>query len=77
MLEVIVLSPQRVIFEGGAKSVILPGENGVFEILSFHKNIMSRLLKGNIIIDGERKIPIRRGVIKVERNIATIIVEEG
>lgn len=76
MLELTILSPQQVIFEGAAKSVVLPGESGVFELLSFHKNIISRLIGGNIIIDNKKILPIRRGVIKLENNAATIIVEE-
>ena len=76
MLEVTILSPREVIFEGSAKSIMLPGEQGVFELLPFHKNIISRLTGGNIIIDNKKLVPIKRGVIKLERNVSTIIVEE-
>ena len=75
MVEVLFLSPQRVIFEGQAKSIILPGEEGAFEILSFHKDIFSRLLTGWVIIDEKEKVPIKRGIVKVEKNVATIIAE--
>jgi F0F1-type ATP synthase epsilon subunit len=75
LLEVAVLTPKEAIFEGKARSVILPGENGVFEILPFHKGIVARLISGNLFIDGE-KIPIRRGVVKVYKNQITVIVEE-
>jgi F-type H+-transporting ATPase subunit epsilon len=77
MVELTILSPQRVIFEGGVKSVILPGESGVFEILSFHKNIIARLIKGSIVVDGKNLFNIKRGVVKLDRNVATVIVEEG
>lgn len=77
MLEVTIISPQRVVFEGRVKSVILPGEQGVFEILSFHKNIISRLIRGAIIVDGENVFNIRRGVVKLEESTTTIIVEEA
>lgn len=75
MFEVIIVTPEKVVFEGGADSVILPGENGVFEILSFHKPILSRLIGGEIMID-ERPLVIRRGIAKMESNILTAIVEE-
>ncbi len=74
-LDVTVLSPQEVIFEGKAKSVILPGEEGVFEVLPFHKRILSRLISGRLFID-EQGFPIRRGIVKVNQNEVTIIVEE-
>jgi len=74
-LEVTVLSPQEVMFEGKAKSIILPGEEGVFEVLPFHKRILSRLISGRLFID-EQGFSIRRGIVKVNQNEVTIIVEE-
>ena len=75
MLDLIVVSPEKVIFEGRARSVIFPGEEGVFEALSFHKPLLSRLVKGNLIVDG-RSFPIRRGIVGVNHNKATVVVEE-
>ncbi len=76
MLEVLVASPQRIIFEGKARSVTVPGEQGVFEILSYHRPLLSRLISGSLLID-ENAFPIRRGIIGVNLNKATIIVEEN
>jgi len=74
-LDVSVLSPTEVIFEGKAKTVILPGEQGVFEILPFHKRILSRLISGTMFID-ERNFSIKRGIVKVNQNRVIIIIEE-
>lgn len=74
MLKVLILTPQKVIFEGQAKTVSLPGEQGVFEILPFHKNLLSRLLSGPIIVDGHSFL-IRRGIVKVQEDLVTIISE--
>ena len=74
MLEVIVATPEKVIFEGRAKSLVLPGEQGVFEALSFHKPLLSRLVSGKLIIDGQ-SISIRRGIVGINHNRATIVVE--
>lgn len=76
MLNVLVVTPIRVLFEGRAESVIFPGEEGVFEVLSYHKPLLSRLISGSLIIDHEHIFPIRRGVAGVNRNKATVIVEE-
>ncbi len=76
MLEVTIISPQRIVFEGKAKSIIMPGEQGVFEITPFHKNIISRLIGGYMIIDNKKSFIIKRGVVKLDKNVATIIVEE-
>jgi F-type H+-transporting ATPase subunit epsilon len=76
MLEVTLISPSKIVFKGQAKSVVLPGEYGVFEVLLFHKPIMSRLLKGRIEVD-DKSFPILRGVVKVQENQVTAIVEQG
>jgi len=74
MLEVNIISPTEIIFEGEAESVILPGEYGVFEVLVYHKPVLSRLIQGIIDIDG-KSFPILRGVVKAENNKVTAIVE--
>lgn len=75
-LDLLILSPERLIYEGKAASVILPGEHGVFEIMPFHKRLLSRLLAGLMIID-QKALRIKRGVVKVGLNQVTIIVEEA
>lgn len=75
-LDVTVLSPREIIFEGQAKSIILPGEEGVFEVLPFHKRMLSRLISGKLFID-EQSFPVKRGMVKVNQNRVTIIVEEA
>lgn len=74
MLNVLILSPEEVIFEGQAETVSLPGEQGVFEVLPYHKNLLSRLLSGSVIVDG-RSFLIRRGIVKVQQNTVTVISE--
>ncbi len=76
LLDVTVLSPTQVIFEGKARNIIVPGEQGVFEILPFHKRILSRLLAGTMIIDA-RSFRMLRGIIKVNQNRVTVIMEEA
>ena len=75
-LDLLILSPERLIYEGKAASVTLPGENGVFEVMPFHKRLLSRLLAGRMIID-KKGLSIKRGVVKVGLNQVTVIVEEA
>ncbi len=75
LLDVQILSPINIIFKGKAASVVFPGENGVFEVLIFHKQIMSRLLRGIVSVDG-KDIYIKRGVVNVNKNKVLAIVEE-
>ncbi len=73
-LEVLLLTPEKILFEGRAQRVILPGEEGTFEVGSFHRTLVSRLLPGVIVID-EHSFPIQRGVVKVEKNTVTSLSE--
>lgn len=73
-LNVLIISPTQMIFNGQAKSVTLPGEMGVFEVLPFHKRMMTRLLGGKVDVDG-RLFDIKRGAVKIDQNNITIILE--
>lgn len=73
-LDVTIVTPQKMLFQGKAQSVVMPGEKGVFEILENHKPLLSRLIPGEIKID-RRSIPVHRGVVKVASNSVTGIVE--
>ncbi|HAS83604.1 MAG TPA: hypothetical protein DCS43_13280 [Verrucomicrobia bacterium] len=71
-----ILSPKQVIFEGEATSVKLAGDLAEFEILDYHAPIVSLLRTGNVEVDGTHKIPIQRGMLRFDRNECTILVEE-
>jgi len=74
MLAVTLLSCHAIVFEGSARQVILPGEEGVFEVGPFHRPLVSRLLPGLVVVD-ERSFPIRRGVVKVSGDAVTALIE--
>jgi F-type H+-transporting ATPase subunit epsilon len=73
-LSVVVTSPERMLYEGTAKGLIVPGERGTFEILPLHRPLVSRLLSGVMVIDG-RSFPIRRGAIRVADDTVVAVVE--
>jgi len=74
MFNVLLISPAEVVFEGKAKSVILPGDMGEFEVLDFHHSIMSLLTEGNVVID-DIYYPIRKGAAKFYENELIVLVE--
>jgi F-type H+-transporting ATPase subunit epsilon len=76
MLDAVIYTPAKVLYEGKAQSIVFPGEQGVFEVMSYHKPIVTRLVGGDIIIDGVKVYPIRCGIAAVSMNKATIVVEE-
>ena len=76
LLKVKILGLEEVLFEGQAKSVTFPGEQGVFEILPFHKRLISRLIAGQLFVD-DKAIAIKRGVVQVDQNNISAVVEEA
>ncbi len=73
-IAVLVAGPDRVGFQGRARSVSFPGEQGTFEVLPLHRPFVSRLLAGPVVIDG-RTVSIRRGVVRVADDTVTAVVE--
>jgi F-type H+-transporting ATPase subunit epsilon len=76
MIDAVIYSPEKVLFEGKASSIIFPGEEGIFEVLSYHKPIVTRLIGGRIVIDNDKVFSIRCGIAGISRNKATVVVEE-
>lgn len=76
MFKVTILNPKRTIFEADAKSVFLPGDSGEFEVLEFHKPIISLLRQGEIVIDGAKSVAIEKGVVRMYNNELVALVEE-
>lgn len=74
MLDVLVLTTKEILFEGRAYNAIFPGEMGVFEVLPFHKPLLSRLISGIITID-DLSLSVAKGIVKVQSNKVTAIVE--
>lgn len=75
-MKVTILNPRRTLYEGEAKSVFLPGDLGEFEVLEFHKPIISLLRQGEIIIDWNRSVAISKGIVRMHGSELVALVEE-
>jgi F-type H+-transporting ATPase subunit epsilon len=75
-MKVTILNQKHVIFEGEAKNVFLPGDMAEFELMDFHVPIISLLRPGKVIVDWDKAIPIKRGMVKFDNNECMILVEE-
>ncbi len=69
MFRVLILNAQpekqSIVLEGEASSVFLPGADGEFEVLDFHKPIVSHLKEGSIVVDNTTEFKIRGGIVKM------------
>jgi len=67
-----IITPEKKLYKGEVKSVLLPGTNGKFEILNNHAPIISTLTTGKIRIinenDQKELFNINGGVIEMQNN---------
>lgn len=76
MFKATIATPGKVLFEGEAWSVFLPGATGEFEVLEMHKAIVSLLYEGSIVINCDKEIPIKSGAVRMSGDELVAIVEE-
>lgn len=78
-MNLLVLTPEKEIFNGKVTSVQVPGISGRFEVLNNHAPIVSALTKGmvRIIIEGGEKksFEIKKGFIEVLKNDVSLLVQ--
>ncbi len=74
MLQLKIVSPERIEFTGEVESVKVSGTSGNFEILSGHAPIISTLTKGVVEYAGN-ELSILGGVVEVQKNQVSLCVE--
>ena len=80
MLELRIVSPEKVEFDGAVESVLIPGTMGQFEILNDHAPIISTLQKGDVEYvtkEGKVTLSILGGFVEVQKNKVSLCVEMG
>ena len=75
MLQLKIVSPEKVEFAGEVNSVKVPGSQGNFEILTDHAPIISTLQKGVVEYDGQQ-LEILGGFVAVQQNEVSVCVEK-
>lgn len=78
-MQINILTPEKKVFEGAAKGVILPGTTGYFELLDKHAPIIASLKNGTLRILGtdgkETQLQISGGFIECMDNQVSIMIE--
>ncbi|MDO8502775.1 MAG: ATP synthase F1 subunit epsilon [Gemmatimonadaceae bacterium] len=80
MLKVSVISPESVLFEGEATSVVAPAFDGEVGILQDHAPMMTLLGKGTLRLGsggGEKRFDIEGGFLQVVENNVRIVTERA
>jgi F-type H+-transporting ATPase subunit epsilon len=79
-LHVVVLSPERTVFEGTAEQVIAPALNGSLGILRGHAPLMALLGEGALRITSggqELRYQVAGGFLQVADNQVTVLSERA
>ena len=80
MLKVSVISPERVLFEGEARSVVAPAFDGEVGILSQHAPMMTLLGRGVLRLDGgagEQRFAVEGGFLQVADDEVRVVTERA
>ncbi|MEG1684777.1 MAG: F0F1 ATP synthase subunit epsilon [Bacteroides sp.] len=79
ILQLIIVSPERVLYDGQVESVNFPGTMGSFMVLPEHAPIISSLGKGLITYSEGgviSSLAIQSGFVEVNQNIISVCVEQ-
>ena len=80
MLKVSVISPEKVLFEGMASSVVAPGFDGELGILTGHAPLMTVLGAGVLRLEGEsdaQRFQVQGGFLQVVDNTVRVVTESA
>ena len=80
MLRVSVISPERVLFEGEADSVVAPAFDGEVGILTGHAPMVTLLGRGALRIGGGaagRRFAVEGGFLQVADDVVQVVTERA
>jgi len=71
------LTPDKVLFQGEVTSVSLPGTLGRFQILNNHAALVSSLTKGEVVVEladkSSETFEIEGGILEILNNRAVVL----
>lgn len=72
-----IISAEKILFEGEADSVTLPGEKGQFTVLPRHASLISTLVSGKIRYrqsGEEQELSVAGGIADVDHDVVSVCV---
>jgi F-type H+-transporting ATPase subunit epsilon len=77
MLKVSVISPEAVLYEGDADSVVAPAFDGEVGILTGHAPMMALLGKGVLRLGSGQRFNVEGGFLQVVDNSVRVVTEKA
>ena len=62
-----IISAEKIVFQGDAASVTLPGEMGLFTVLPHHASLVSTLVPGE-------ELPVEGGIADVDNDVVSVCI---
>ena len=78
MLQLKIVSPEKIEYDGVVERILVPGTMGQFEILNDHAPIISTLQNGTVEYvnsEGSNLLKIQGGFVEVQKNVVSLCVE--
>ncbi|MDR0972509.1 MAG: F0F1 ATP synthase subunit epsilon [Prevotellaceae bacterium] len=72
-----IISPEKIVFEGEATLLTLPGKSGSFTILAHHAPIVASLKAGALVYktdEAEHTLEVKSGFIEMSHNDVSVCI---
>jgi len=79
-MQVSVVSPEAVLFEGNATSVVVPAHDGLIGILPRHASMLALLGRGLMTVrtaEGDRRFRVGGGFVQVRSDVVRVVAEQA
>jgi len=80
VMRVLVVTPERTLYEGGATAVVAPAYDGLVGILPRHAPFLSLLGTGALVVrspEGDRHFTVSGGFLQVVDNVVRLVAEQA
>jgi F-type H+-transporting ATPase subunit epsilon len=81
MLDVAIISPERIVYQGTASAVVAPGHDGELGILPMHAPLMTLLGRGPLRLTGadgvEQRFTVAGGFLQVAGDTVRVVTESA
>ena len=79
-MRVVVVTPERSLYEGEAASVVAPAYDGLVGVLPRHAPFLSLLGTGDLVLrtsEGELRFHVSGGFVQVVENVVRVVAEKA
>jgi F-type H+-transporting ATPase subunit epsilon len=76
-MKVLVISPERIVFDGDADSVTAPAVDGELGILAHHAPLIALLGRGDVRLGDGRRFAVEGGFLQVAEDVVRVVTESA